>query len=421
VRNEIQPTRYKVTDLDVAMVENWTLVAMGPIDHGGVEGVRAALRTIASAGPHARVGLIPSSRTRNWVFEPDSLQRGVHEIPAVHTQDLPATLAAAVRLADVSLPIAVTVCGRYLIVRLAHGVGDGQTTVNLTRALADPATRTGKVPQWCTALQPTRFPLTAASWNLYASSPGKLLRSVTAGRPKEVSSQPITAKWQPSHHVGFATSSPTALGDLAAWRKANAVPASLSSIFFASIVRALREEGIKVDNTVKVLFDARRYLPENHRTLSNFAAGLDLSFDDAGSPASVGDGISAAADSGRPLLNLAATSVKSRLGRITRRPVGDAVTSAPAHPRARIAYSDMSGAPQFKNFPLTGTPKESVYIATLLPESPEHIVIAVGRLGTLNNVSFSFHDNVFDAERIGSAFENACKNPLKFFREGIAE
>ena len=153
MRNEIQPTRYKVTDLDVAMVENWTLVAMGPIDHGGVEGVRAALRTIASAGPHARVGLIPSSRTRNWVFEPDSLQRGVHEIPAVHTQDLPATLAAAVRLADVSLPIAVTVCGRYLIVRLAHGVGDGQTTVNLTRALADPATRTGKVPQWCTALQ----------------------------------------------------------------------------------------------------------------------------------------------------------------------------------------------------------------------------------------------------------------------------
>lgn len=406
------PDHHMVHETDVIMAGSFTIAAFGPIDHGGVEGVRKALVTAMSVGPKARIGLVPDQSTRKWAYDPDRVLRAVREGPAITRAEYDGALVEMLATHDPSEAVSVSIRGDHVLVYIDHGIGDGQMTLNLSHLMSDAAAHEGVVPVW-TGHTSEKHALAHSILRFYGSDPRRV-RTLLAERSKAHVSGEITGppprSWSPSLVAVSTATSPEATFALKQWRKEHHPKTSISSLFFATLNAALIAQNIPLDYAVKVLFNVRRYLPPERRTLANLAAGIDLQLDDITDPREISRAIEGAVKSGRPIANLAVGSLKTKLGRM--RSATTVVADAPNHPDTiRIALTDMAKHPQLNAIAYTD-PAQAAYTAMVSPAGPGYITLAVGQLGDTFQVTASFHDNVIDSSTVRRALDAAVADPI---------
>ena len=406
-------TTYRVSNLDVARAGSWTLSAYGPVEFGGREGLIAALETLSRSGPQGRVGLVADPATTKWRFDPQRLLRSVTEIDPVSDEDLSATMTRLIAERDTSLPIWVTIAGDRLFVFLEHGLGDGRLTLDLSLALTD-ATRTGVIPAWQQRPPARARALPQALLGAIQANP-RLPLETTKKSPVE-QSQPATVPWTPAPTAAYARGTADTLAELAAWKKSNNLKTSTAALLMAAKVRALREVGLDPYRTVHILFDGRRYLPQEAHVLSNFAAGLEVPLDNPGDPLQLAAAMRSVAAQGRPAANLAVTAAKVAMSRrLTRSQNAHAgQLHAPASPRPKMAFTDMGSAPQLEAIGWTTTdPTQRQYCAMVDSPTPEAVTFTSGRLTGGATDTACFHHNVFSADLIQKAMTNAVSDPVR--------
>ncbi|HEY9291306.1 MAG TPA: hypothetical protein VIP98_08520, partial [Microlunatus sp.] len=114
-----------------------------------------------------------------------------------------------------------------------------------------------------------------------------------------------------------------------AWRKEHASNVSMAAAWMAASVRALRAHDLDPGRGVFTMMNCRRYLPEGIAVQGNFATGPYLLPDDLADPKSLGAELTAATDTGVPLVLLAAMATRSLIRRGRTRPDTKIIPGAP--------------------------------------------------------------------------------------------
>lgn len=390
--------RSSATNLDVAMAGQWTLSALGPIDHGGKERVQTVLRGLGTSGAQGRIGLIPNIRSRQWAFDPTFLDAAVVELEPVGEAEVADTMRALAASPPSRAPIWVALAGDWIFIYLDHGVGDGFMTIGLSAALFGAP---GEPAPWQRAPK-VRHPLATALFGALTTNPRLPLdTALKLGRkPASSVSDDEVRSWTPSFDVAFARGKPESFISLMEWRDANAPGVSLVALQSALRVRALREVGLEPRPTIKLLVDGRRYLPKGSLVTSNFAAGVDLVIDDPANPNQVAESFKHVTGSGSAAVTLAATTGMIQLDRLRSR-VPQTATEIPVTPRPNIAITDLGRPPALEQLPWkTDHSVPPTYIGLVSPADPQAITFAGGRLlGRVQEIA-SFHNNVFARDAI---------------------
>lgn len=430
--NVVFPSHVTVHETDVALAGNWTVVAFGPVDHGGVEGIRRALRTTMSIGPAARVGLRPDSGTRRWRYDPDAPLQAVREDSAIAEDDYDTAMSQLLATHDPAEPLSITVRGDHLVFYMDHGLGDGQMIINLSHTLADPNARNGIVPRWATAAR-TRHPLAVAAMRCFGTDPRRVTRLMrsrlhpgigvcgrrpasdgpAAHAPAQITSTPATSTAARSPvEVVAAAATVECTRELTTWRDDNRPGQSISILFFAALDAALRAEGLAVDDVAKVLFDVRRYLPPELTTLANLSAGIDVHLPDTTDTVLLSRQWRRIIDCGHPIANLMLVALRSKLARLRSARATD--TPPPTAPDTiRLALSDMGRHARLNDIAFVGETQGS-YRVMVAPASHGHITLTTARLRDSIRVAASFHSHVVDADTIRRALRAACSTPIAF-------
>lgn len=421
-------SHYTVHETDVGMAGNWTVVAFGPIDHGGVDGVRRALSSVMTVGPTARIGLVPNSNSRSWTYDPERVLRAVRAGTAITAADYDTEMAHMLATHDPSEPIAITLHGDHALFYLDHGIGDGQMTINLSHLIADSAARAGEVPAWASA-PASRHPLMHAALRHFGTDPRRvhaLLRARRASPTPTIGcvlerTPPDSDETQPTPRSVVSVSASASVettNELSRWRDAHLPGVSISVLFFATLNIALRAEGVPADDVSTILFNVRRYLPSDRTTLANLSAGIDITLLDATDPVLLGTQWRATIASGRPISNLMLVSVKSKLGR--RRHSRALTHAAPAAPSTvRVTLSDMGRHPVLEDIAFRGNGLGS-YTAMVSPASENHITLVTARLHGAIRVAASFHASSVDSAAIARALDSACATPIELLESAAA-
>ncbi|MCX6493523.1 MAG: hypothetical protein NTX68_21470 [Rhodococcus sp.] len=433
--NVVFPSHVTVHETDVALAGNWTVVAFGPVDHGGVDGIRRALRTTMSIGPAARVGLRPDSGTRRWRYDPDAPLHAVREDSAITEDDYDTAMSQLLATHDPAEPLSITVRGDHVVFYMDHGLGDGQMIINLSHTLADADARNGIVPGWATAAQ-TRHPLAVAAMRCFGTDPGRvaqLLRSrvlpgisvcgrkhAGGGSAGHGSAQTASTQAAPTAagspvEVVAAAATIECTRELARWRDEHRPGQSISILFFAALDAALRAEGLAVDDVAKVLFDVRRYLPPELTTLANLSAGIDVYLPDTTDTVLLSRQWRRIIDCGHPIANLMLVALRSKLARLRSARATD--TLPPTAPDTiRLALSDMGRHARLNDIAFVGETQGS-YRVMVAPASHGHITLTTARLRDSIRVAASFHSHVVDADTIRRALRAACSTPIAFLED----
>ncbi|TFI44533.1 hypothetical protein E4P29_07150 [Rhodococcus sp. 1R11] len=437
--NVVFPSHVTVHETDVALAGNWTVVAFGPVDHGGVDGIRRALRTTMSVGPAVRVGLHPDSGTRRWRYDPDAPLQAVREDSAITEGEYDAAMAQLLAAHDPAEPLSITVRGDHVVFYMDHGLGDGQMIINLSHTLADPDARNGIVPRWATAAQ-TRHPLAVAAMRCFGTDPKRLPRLLrsrihpgigvcgrkpASGGPtghaaptQAVSTQRASTDAHAPVEVVAAAATIECTRELARWRDDHRPGQSISILFFAALDAALRSEGMAVDDVAKVLFDVRRYLPPELTTLANLSAGIDVYLPDTTDTVLLSRQWRRIIESGHPIANLILVALRSKLARLRSAPATD--TPPPTTPDTiRLALSDMGRHARLNDIAFVGDTQGS-YRVMVAPASHGHITLTTARLRDSIRVAASFHSHFVDADTIRRALRTACSKPIALLEADTA-
>ncbi|CCQ13467.1 putative uncharacterized protein [Rhodococcus sp. AW25M09] len=442
------PSHHTVHETDVAIAGNWTVVALGPVDHGGVDGIRRALRTTMSVGPAARLGLVPDSRSRRWQYDPERLLRAVRQGSEITEDDYDREMSALLDVHDPAEPISITVHGEHVLFCMNHGIGDGQMIINLSHTLADVDARNGVVPKWATSARTLR-PLTVAAMRSLGTDPRRLLHLLrsrlgpamrerrnerTAGNADTVSI-PASSPTQtaPAAHDSIGpdsiamTSSVEVVADAATigctrelmrWRDEFRPGQSISILFFAALDAALRDEGMLIDDVAKVLFDVRRYLPADRTTLANLSAGIDVDLPDTTDTVLLSRQWRRIIDCGQPVANLMMVGLRSKLARL--RSASLTETTPPDAPDTiRLALSDIGRHARLNDIDFIGEAKAS-YRVMVTPASHGHITLTTARLRDSIRVAASFHSTFVDADVVRRALRAACSMPISLLDASTA-
>ncbi len=410
-------TTYKASAMDMLRSDSRIICALGPADFGGIERIRARLRTLAAAGPAARLGLRITPSSQKWAYEPDLVCSDVELSPPITATSVADALVELASTASTEVPLRARLAGEYLLLDLSHGLSDAALPVALYAYLADPDADP-PLPSWATA-RVVHNPLLRAFTSWVVRNPRKVI-DVLYGRlrPRRSGgaagtagqSEPRLVPWTRSPAVATATSPAGAPAALREWRTRTFSDVSVPSMLCGAVARALIDQGISVAPTATFLFDCRRYLRTSGLVLGNFAVGIDFSDLDPTSPPAVHDAITRAIESGRPL---AAGALSALLYLRTQSALpSSAADSVSADADARLTFSDVGRLRQVENIAWTEEPDRCQFYPLSEPAHPESIVITSMQVRDTFHVSASFHDNVFDVDAVQAALDIALSNPI---------
>ncbi|GAF50753.1 hypothetical protein [Rhodococcus wratislaviensis] len=394
------------------------ITAIGPLRLPSIGEIRDTLTLLAHAGGrHTPIGLVPTTESRRWEHRPQDFLGQIRELGPCTREEVPQLLTRLARSGASAHPLNVAVAGDFLLLDISHGLGDGRLALSLVRAVAGGRTGT-PVPEWART-RDTALPLARALTRTFASSPtrvARLLESLPAAAHSPGSAEMVPWHGAPTAVVASAASGTTA--ELRRWRDREMPGASVSSLLFAAIARAMRSHGLTIDDKVDVLFDCRRYLPEGATVNGNFAALVRFSLSDPGDPAEMSAAIAQATASGRPLASMALSTATFRR-RVAAGSAHARATHVAAEPRTRLVYSDMGEAALLADLDWTDEPGRRLVTALSEPADPASIVFTPVRRGPELDVSASLHDNVFDPELVRIALADALCDPLSLLSRRI--
>ncbi len=401
-----------VSPLDMMRADSRIISALGPVDPGTGEEIVARVRALAACGgPCSRFGLIPSTASYTWRYDPDAFFHGVVDLPPCSADELPEVLTQRARSACRSVPLWIGTAGRYLIIDMSHGLGDARLITMLNQILGERI-----APQQFLNWAPTRVavnPLRTAATRFFLRHParlGALVRSRAARTRTRVSVGSVDdigdVAWQRAPVVVAARCGESTGRELRQRRDGLPVRVSMASMIFASLAGEIRSQGIDLTDTVTVMYDCRRYLP-TRPVFGNFASGVDLTLADPADPSAMHSAIADAAACGRPLAVLAVGGYM--FDRRYRRGHGyDASLRVPRRPRAKLVFSDVGAA--FADSPMwTGHRGDRFYNALNEPADPQAIVFTITRRGPDIDVTATFHENVFDPTLVQSALNRVLR------------
>ncbi|OZD01820.1 hypothetical protein CH275_18670 [Rhodococcus sp. 06-235-1A] len=411
------------SSMDMLRSETRVIVAIGPANFGGIGRVSERLRTLASLGPAARLGLRATPRSRRWAYRPDLIDEDVTEVPAFPLHELDRVLTELSRSSSPEIPFRARLAGDYLLLDISHGLCDALLPLEVIGYLADPRPE-APLPRWATQ-DVTVHPLlpTLASW--VVSHPRKVLDMVygrirpgkagafvapAVGATVGPATHGDTTPWHRSPTVVAASSAVGFVDRIRQWRKDVGETASVSAIISTAVATSLARSGIRLSNSVTFLFDCRRYLPADAVVLGNFAAGLDFPSTDPTSRDQVQFALTSAIDKGRPIAAATLSSLKyQRTGSASGSTVGDRVD---ADPSAELIFSDLGRVRSLETVSWLSGETDRVFYGLSEPSRPESIVITTQQLGTVMYISASFHDNAFDPATVKAALDAVASSPL---------
>ncbi|MCU1677091.1 MAG: hypothetical protein JWM93_1849 [Frankiales bacterium] len=402
----------RLTGLDRPWLGVRAITSVGPIDVPSRDALVGALRMIAGVGPQSRVGLTLDARRRWWLYDPAELdsfcEAAVREMPPPNPRDVGAHLvdvSAAVPVDD--LPIVLIIAGDYLTLSVLHALGDARIMMRLLTGVVQVA-RTGTLPSWVDS-EREPHPLRVAIRHHFAGRHDRILALTRAMRPS-LGSPPLQSRtpFTPSVSAVYARSSSDTVSDLRDWRKAHTAGASAIPVVFSAARAAFSAVGLTPARKSLVLFDGRRYLPHRGDVRGNFAVGLDLEVAEPHRPQDFASAIDAAAAVGRPLSALVAGMALAPVVRhkSARNP------TVPTEPSPYLAFTHVGRPLDIARLPWKGDVDSRAYTGLLHPASPEGITLAFAETQGGIQVTASFHDSVFDRDRVRQAVQLACDDPI---------
>ena len=413
----------RVAHLDVMHSHARATTIVGPVDLPAADVVADRLAAMTAAGPNARLGLRPSTRTNRWVFDP------VAHRPVVTTMDAP---ASPMDLLDIDVdstgaaearPTSVVLAGDYLRTDHNHGLGEVAFTLLLHGVVL------GTIdPSDPNVWRPARRRgngIATAALRTFGSDPRRLwaLRSslsradaaTTIARTPPAGPDPVAAQqpWTPDRTAVFSPMPPETVARLRAWRDNDAPGTSMFAVVAAALHRGLRSAGLDVDDVATVTLDVRKYLADGHVPLANFVSGLEFDLGPRPTPRRIHGMVATATASGRPVANVALNSARTRVGLLTGRLTAPA--TRPRAPRARLLFSSLGKVPRQGAIPWRGT-ADPFYIVHNDPTGPEGITVSWAMIDGSMFTAASFHGNVFDREQVQRGLDSATSDPLHLLR-----
>ncbi|MFC0448293.1 hypothetical protein [Rhodococcus jostii] len=411
-------TTHRASSRDMMRSGSRMITAIGPVRLPSIGEIRDTLTLLAHAGgQHTPIGLVPTTASNRWDHRPQNFLGNVQELGPCTREEVPHLLTGLARAGASAYPLNVAVAGDFLLLDISHGLGDGRLALSLIRAVAGGHSGT-PLPEWART-RDSALPLARALSRTFASSPARVAQLLEA-RPSTAHdagpAEVVSWRSAPTAVVESAPSGTTA--ELRRWRDRELPGASVSSLLFAAVARAMRSRGVGIDDKVDILFDCRRYLPAGATVNGNFAAGVRFPLSDPGDAAEMSAAIAQATASGRPLASLALSTVNYRR-RLRAGTAHTPATHVAAAPRARLVYSDMGEAALLADLDWTDEPGRSLVTALSEPADPASIVFTSVRRGPELDVSASLHDNVFNPELVRTALADALCDPLSLLSRRI--
>jgi hypothetical protein len=411
------PHHYRPTALDRALAGTRIIAALGPVRGITAGRVRAALTRLVYSTEDTRLALDPAATTNRWVYRPQRVADAVREISPVCAVDLPELLTRMRRHPGERLPLEVTLAGNYIIVDLAHALGDGRLVVLLLAALAHGPDTAG-LDVFMARNLPTRA-LSTALVSYFGSTPARWgeVRRLHAHHCTTPAPAPAPVvdwgDWESSRRV-VADRMPPAVADaLRAWHTRHAPSASRGALSIMLYSAALRINGIECDKRVLTLVDCRRYLPPERRSgHGNFAVGVPLRFGDRPTLEAVTAILGEVTDSGWPLLAMGVGAAKAAVHGFIPCWIRSTPETETAAGGVRLAVSDLGRPSVFGGIDWAGVRGDRLAVPYVDAAGPSAMTVCVVEVDGARNVSASFHDRVIDRERVRAALELASRDPI---------
>jgi hypothetical protein len=252
------------------------------------------------------------------------------------------------------------------------------------------------------------LPLTRAALSHFGAHPERLVEALTAPRPQPGHSGDTTtvpADWR------FTSVGRTAPADVVdavrTWRDANRAAVSVANTWTAAIRTAFDEAGVSFASPgLRVLVNARRYLPKGATVDGNFATAIYVEPADPREPAEVDAHVRRNLDNGRPLLAMAASGVKQALLRRHGRAAGDVIVDR--HPTLTVSY--VGRRTEYE--PLPADREQVVHYSGVQPEGADGITVVCSLTHGRLSLSASFCDDVVDRAQVVDALERVVRDPI---------
>lgn len=393
--------RVRVAALDMVHSRRRSAVVVGPLTLPAQDQLSARLDAMTAAGPLARLCLEPSAAGTRWRRVRESAAPRVYSVAPLSDSAGPVDLLQTVRDID-DRAVTLATAGDWLAIDFCHGLGE----IPLIHTLLDVLfgiTDARDAATWRPYAR-TRSPLATAAVATFGANPARLAKLLAAHRTRSATA-PHGA--QTSWHGEAFTPAPATrviglgageVAELRALRDRRLPGVSMVALFTCALWSSFERAGIAVDDTVKIPFDVRRYLPGPRDTLASFSAGLDFVIDRAGGPARLHHEMTEAATTGRPVANLLVGTAKAR-SRSGRHPAAEPV---PATPKLQLLHSNL-GSPQWNGpWPFISAGQACMLVAND-PATPTGVTVT--SVSVAQNLWFTaeFHRSVFDPDAISTA------------------
>lgn len=406
-------TKMKVGWADVAFAGTRTSLLAGPLDHKGEDYAKAAIRSVATRGPSARIGLMPSQSTNKWSFSPDEFARISTIDPLPVDQMLRKYEEITAEASVGNHPLVLVFCGDYVMFSADHGFGDATACLELVAIASGADVENYPVSN-------NDRPLMTAVNAVVSKSPSSALKSLR-GQPTSTSVEAPSLRTYPKADVrnivmSFVRSEPGTFNILRQLRKESFPDVSMSAAVSFLVRRAFAEHGIALTDDLGVLVDLRRFLPEGQVTLANLPGIAELSVPESATLEEYGKAYNAAVSTPAPLVRLAASLLKKRI-----LPGAHGAEGATEYPdRARTVFSDPSLHPAMKKIRWVDRGDGCMYILINDPGVPHQIPIttmwdAQGRL----NITASYYSGSYDRAVIDAILEDIAAEPIRFLQSAV--
>jgi hypothetical protein len=408
--------KIRMTLRDQLMRGEAVIGIVGPIEVPDRAAFVKALYTLALCGPQTRIGLGFDLDAKNWRYDPATLAQWCDDtvltLPAVSAETVVSVASRQAWLLDAEHPLRFALAGDYVIQVNDHALGDGVLFVDRLAAVIRMASGEPQLPDWAVRV-PGRSPLLTAATSTFVRTKGAV-RALVANRRAEVvdanapdSSE--TESWRPDIAVLVATIPADGMANIKRWSSALDPSLSISSALIVLVRRALEQAEVPLWRDTTVIYNLRRYLPSEACDVDgNFIAGLPIRVDDPNDVQAVAAGMKGHIETGRPLAALVIGVVRAAVFGVPLT-LWRRVTS---HPQVALVFNNLGRAKPLETLPWRVPPAERSCIIVTRPGGPEEAIALVAMVDGVLHVTFTFHSNVFDVDRVKAALLLLETNPV---------
>jgi O-antigen/teichoic acid export membrane protein len=383
---------------------------VGPLTGITADRIRAALIGLHAADPkHRAVSRLDRGGARWLHMDAPTFEAYVREA-VTDLGDSPADFDAMTRRLQAEPrahhPVRFLVGGGYVAMKVSHAYGDAGPVNTLLREVVRAAgeERAAQLPP-----MRRRFALPRAWWNQFGRSPARWRDALKMARTPHFETGELRP-WTADLTVETARSADV-LGKMRVWRDQYAPGVTTSAITFAAFTAALRELGLRPDESgATFLADARRYLGKGDTVDSNFCFGPWLAPASLTDPMAIHRTLKAELATGGMLTMMLLRETKLAVTGAPGLPE-PYPAEAPAEPRVRLTFSNQGRHDVLADLPWAMEAAQRVNQSVPTRGGPEGITLTTSEMGGVLHLEATFHASTYDPAMVARALELVCTDP----------